>query len=209
MIAVQRPVLLKELYLITRIFCVKPPLQDPLRFMMHIKVLLKGFDPNTSLACQSSQKDLIRAIWTKLKNSPLDWKWQHVKGHQDDVKGHKEEFIEPLDCPSTLNVEMDNNATAHQRQDSLSLLRPCNTQLMEKGEGTPHQHKIFTNLEDTLVEVIGCGRLKQYWTSHHTYNSEAEEDIDWAAIATASEKKSFQWKYWSSKMASSFIPTGA
>ena len=76
-------------------------------------------------------------------------------------------------------------------------------------EGTPHQHKISTNLEDTLVEVIEEGRLKQYWTSHHVYNSEAEEDIDWAAIATACEKKSFKWKRWSSKMASSFIPTGA
>eukprot|EP00957_Ditylum_brightwellii_P085672 6517463-Ditylum_brightwellii.AAC.1 len=34
MITVQWPVLLKELYLITHAFYVKPPLQDPLRFMM-------------------------------------------------------------------------------------------------------------------------------------------------------------------------------
>eukprot|EP00957_Ditylum_brightwellii_P111086 8470870-Ditylum_brightwellii.AAC.1 len=64
-------------------------------------------------------------------------------------------------------------------------------------------------MEDTLVEVIEGGMLKQYWTSHHVYNSETEENIDWAAIATAHEKKLFQWKFWSSKMASSFIPTGA
>eukprot|EP00957_Ditylum_brightwellii_P067121 5094796-Ditylum_brightwellii.AAC.1 len=76
-------------------------------------------------------------------------------------------------------------------------------------DGTPHQHKIFTNLDGILVEVIEGGRLKQYWTSYHIYNSEAEEDIDWAATATACEKKSFQWKQWSLKMASSFIPTGA
>ena len=78
-----------------------------------IQALLKGFDPNTSLTCQSSQQDLIRSIWTRLQNSPMDWKWQHVKGHQDDVKGHKEKSIEPLDHPATLNVEMDNNAKAH------------------------------------------------------------------------------------------------
>eukprot|EP00957_Ditylum_brightwellii_P016369 1230689-Ditylum_brightwellii.AAC.1 len=76
-------------------------------------------------------------------------------------------------------------------------------------EGTLHQHNVSTNLEDTVVEVIEGGRLKQYWTSHHIYNNEAEEDIDWAAITTAREKKSFQWTHWSSKMASSFIPTGA
>eukprot|EP00957_Ditylum_brightwellii_P157135 11959272-Ditylum_brightwellii.AAC.1 len=37
MIAAQQSVLLKELYLITHIFCVKPPLQDPLRLMMQTK----------------------------------------------------------------------------------------------------------------------------------------------------------------------------
>ena len=40
-------------------------------------------------------------------------------------------------------------------------------------------------------------------------NGVAEEDIDWAAIASACEKKSFKWKRWSSKMASSFMLTGA
>eukprot|EP00957_Ditylum_brightwellii_P178246 13576590-Ditylum_brightwellii.AAC.1 len=67
---------------------------------------------------------------------------------------------------------------------------PSNTSI----DSTTHQHKISTKLEDTLVEVIEGGRLKQYWTSHHVYNSEAEEDIDWATIATVHEEKSFQWK---------------
>eukprot|EP00957_Ditylum_brightwellii_P034433 2611821-Ditylum_brightwellii.AAC.1 len=41
------------------------------------QALLKRFDLNTSLLCQSSQQDLIRATGADLKNSPFDWKWQH------------------------------------------------------------------------------------------------------------------------------------
>eukprot|EP00957_Ditylum_brightwellii_P204497 15339543-Ditylum_brightwellii.AAC.1 len=65
---------------------------------------------------------------------------------------------------------------------------PSNTSI----DGTPYQHEISTKLEDTLVEVSEGGRLKQYWISYHVYNSEAEDDIDWAAIATIHKKNSFQ-----------------
>eukprot|EP00957_Ditylum_brightwellii_P158673 12077188-Ditylum_brightwellii.AAC.1 len=67
---------------------------------------------------------------------------------------------------------MDINAKAHQRQDSLSPL-PVQHTIDGEGwqiyhnvpsnasiEGTPHQHEISTNLEDTLVDVIEGGRLK-------------------------------------------------
>eukprot|EP00957_Ditylum_brightwellii_P132879 10133269-Ditylum_brightwellii.AAC.1 len=45
-----------------------------------------------------------------MKNSPISWEWQHIKGHQDDYSGLLDRF-------ATLNVEMDKRAKAKRSED--------------------------------------------------------------------------------------------
>eukprot|EP00957_Ditylum_brightwellii_P047510 3608296-Ditylum_brightwellii.AAC.1 len=64
------------------------------------EALRKVFLVENNFSCKSSQYDIISAIDHYIKDSNITWKLLHVKGHQDD-------FYDPLDYWSTLNVETD------------------------------------------------------------------------------------------------------
>jgi hypothetical protein len=51
--------------------------------------------------------DMVSAIWAMLANSPLTWKWHHIKGHQDD------DPFAVLDKWATRNVEIDKIAKSY------------------------------------------------------------------------------------------------
>ena len=54
-------------------------------------------DPNKKFSGLSNHFDPISDIKHKLKVSPIQWFWRHIKGHQDDHLG-------PLDRWYSLNV---------------------------------------------------------------------------------------------------------
>eukprot|EP00957_Ditylum_brightwellii_P069073 5243565-Ditylum_brightwellii.AAC.1 len=57
----------------------------------------------TSFSALSSQYGIVSVIDSALNNSPLTWKWRHVKGHQDNLIG-------PLNCWESLNVQCNESA---------------------------------------------------------------------------------------------------
>ena len=61
-----------------------------------------GFVPNP----QKDSYDMVMALWTLLRESPITWNAIHVDGHQDDKKNF------PLTRLENLNVEMDSTAKA-------------------------------------------------------------------------------------------------
>eukprot|EP00957_Ditylum_brightwellii_P198713 15145900-Ditylum_brightwellii.AAC.1 len=61
-----------------------------------LEAIRKAMSAETSFSALSSQYDIVSAIDSELNNSPLTWKWRHVKGHQDDLIG-------PLDRWASLN----------------------------------------------------------------------------------------------------------
>lgn len=59
-----------------------------------------AMDLETRLYQESNHFYMLSAIDFKLEEPFIQWKWCHVKGHQDD-------HIETLDRRATLNVEYD------------------------------------------------------------------------------------------------------
>eukprot|EP00957_Ditylum_brightwellii_P044012 3340412-Ditylum_brightwellii.AAC.1 len=78
-------------------------------------------DEDTFFSCQSNHFDLISAIDQLIINSPIEWYWHHVYGHQDDDMG-------PLNQWESLNVEMDQAAKTRRVDDEQA--------------NTPEQHEI-------------------------------------------------------------------
>ena len=60
----------------------------------------KAVGCETKFSCLSNHFDILSIVDFKLKASPLQWSWCHVKGHQYD-------HIRPLNRWATLNVEYD------------------------------------------------------------------------------------------------------
>jgi hypothetical protein len=56
---------------------------------------------------EQTDYDIISSFCTHLRKSPSKWRWQHIKGHQDN------DGTTVLHQWSTLNVEMDNVAIAY------------------------------------------------------------------------------------------------
>jgi hypothetical protein len=64
-------------------------------------------DSNQTVSMTQVDYDMVSAIRAMLANSPLTWKWRHVKGHQDD------DPFAVLDKWATRYVEMDKIAKSY------------------------------------------------------------------------------------------------
>jgi hypothetical protein len=78
---------------------------DGLSALQQVSKSINFIDPATP------QYDLIRATRSIVQSSKWNWKWQHVKGHQDDTTS-----ISNLDLLSRLNVNMDHEAKQYWAQ---------------------------------------------------------------------------------------------
>jgi hypothetical protein len=67
----------------------------------------KVFSEEDEADTDGSQFDLLSAIRAAIKPSPIQWKFRHVKGHQDDIR----DAI--LDRWALLNIAMDSLAKMH------------------------------------------------------------------------------------------------
>ena len=74
-------------------------------------------DRHTSFSSRTNHFDMISAINSKIQNSPIQCKWRHVKGHQD-------EYFFPLDRWDFLNVECNHDANRRWSQDQENSQRP-------------------------------------------------------------------------------------
>eukprot|EP00957_Ditylum_brightwellii_P138115 10528378-Ditylum_brightwellii.AAC.1 len=72
----------------------------------------KTMAEDTTYSCQSNHFDIILDINHMISISSITWRWQHAKGHQDNIIGS-------LDRWALLNVEMDIKAKARRRADEV------------------------------------------------------------------------------------------
>jgi hypothetical protein len=68
----------------------------------------KAFNHVALIRLEDSNHDLLQAIRYLWASSPLQWKFRHFRGHQDD---HAD--VRDLDRWAKLNIEMDANAKQH------------------------------------------------------------------------------------------------
>jgi hypothetical protein len=151
--------------------------------------LRKAFLAENNFSCQSSQYDIISAIDQYIQDSNITWQWLHVKGRQDDFYG-------PLDCWSTLNVEMDELAKKRQASDvadNTHIQHDIKNELWQVYTGVPIQrqlilpskHKVCNSLNEEIKLILEGNKIKKYWTDHRMIPDSAVESIDWPAISKA------------------------
>jgi hypothetical protein len=97
------------------------------------------------------QFDLILAIRKVIEHTEWQWKWVHVKGHQDDIK-----TSDQLDNWSRWNIDMDLQAKTFW---ALSNKRYINPAIMGEPWRTEiGNRKITSNLRETLREACTVPR---------------------------------------------------
>jgi hypothetical protein len=102
------------------------------------------------------QFDLILAIRKVIEHTEWQWKWVHVKGHQDDIK-----TSDQLDNWSRWNIDMDLQAKTFW---ALSNKRYINPAIMGEPWRTEiGNRKITSNLRETLREACTVPRASTYW----------------------------------------------
>jgi hypothetical protein len=99
--------------------------------------------------------DMIKAIRKSIQLSKLNWRLQHVKGHQDD-----ETLFDHLDRWSQLNVLVDKMA-----KDKLQVDLPHIATLHQRPFHLPHEHcSIYWN-DRRLCGLKMCSEMKRTLTS--------------------------------------------
>ena len=128
--------------------------------------------------------DLVQAIVSLIKVSPLTWLWQHVKGHQDDHI-----LLRPLTLLERLNIHMDSLAKGYWSHIIRhSPIMPTPPMVPIWGEGWQVWHgttKIVTPHTDTLYDAILDGPTQYWWVRHNRFPEAALPLIDWDACHRA------------------------
>ena len=149
--------------------------------------------PNTKFSCLSNHFNIISGINHKLQESPIQWFWRHIKGHQDDHLG-------PLDRWASLNVTC-HTAAKHQwetdQQNSLSMHQ--NSFLQGKmwhlftdsptdptsGKRLLHMGGVSTNMRERMEEAIFGPPILTRWHKIGALNKENHHLVDWKALKGA------------------------
>jgi hypothetical protein len=145
--------------------------------------------------------DLKEATRFQLSRSPLQWRFHHVRGHQDSRKP-----VSSLDRYERLNCEMDSRAKAYRS----SLMNSPSVWLVE-GEPWPvwvGDKKISSDLPKVLQTACSGPPALAYWQGKGRFGSGSPDMVDWqhqerAIKATTASRVQFM-----SKHASGFCGVG-
>jgi hypothetical protein len=135
--------------------------------------------------------------------SPIEWTPRHVYGHQDKGKAYAN-----LDRWEQLNCDMDNLAKQH-------WLTIKNTQqphfdLPHRTDEWSiwHRGKRLTQWsEKTALKLINTTPSQQYWQQKHDMNRQGPAPA-WEALYQAYKSAPTQFKLWTPKWLSGWIPIG-
>ena len=112
--------------------------------------------------------DMTSCLHQLLRQSPLDWKFRHVKGHQDETTN-----IADIDIWGQLNMVADAYAkVALWRKIEQDLPTPTMHQITNAIPSLSISHSgtnvtIASNLKKRLTHHIAQQRTIQYWHNHH------------------------------------------
>ena len=102
--------------------------------------------------------DLLCMIKFLLHNSPIQWRHEHVKGHQDDNTTYKN-----LDLLSQANVDLNKLAKIELRRN-----RPVDDTQVLPGQcwqirNRDNDELIHGDIESSIRTVLYKERMKQFW----------------------------------------------
>jgi hypothetical protein len=152
--------------------------------------LRQSFSPYHTASTKGSQFDLLSAIQTAIKSSPITWKFQHVKGHQD------KDADATLDRWAILNIQMDSLAKMywmemfHQAPQSTSFIT---------GEYWPvfiQGHKIHSSLQTSLYSSIYQQKMASHWEKKNRFTKDQFMQINWDACEMAMRRLKISRRHW-------------
>jgi hypothetical protein len=155
--------------------------------------------------------DLLGAIGTALKVSPIQWKFHHIKGHQDDVMGYNE-----LTRDEQLNVLVDELAKRKLKQFSSTVnwryRRPINISYAQCSVDWTNQFgtrvRISSHLQKTLQGYIQSVRAREYWNKKKSISPYYERHIDWTLSEKSHLSMDTHRHRWLSKWLTGFCGVG-
>ena len=151
--------------------------------------------------------DLSSCLHQLLRNSPLQWQFRHVKGHQD-----KDQAIEDIDIWGQLNMVADAYAKValwrsldnDTEQPNMQQLR----QAIPALQVTYHNRTtiIVSNLRKRLTHYIAQERMLHYWRESETFGHRHEFDKE--VLTHAARNIPIQLQIWLPKWTSGICGVG-
>jgi len=154
-------------------------------------------------APETPHYDFIKAICHEVKQSPLEWKWQHIYGHQDTTADGC-----VLDQWALLNIEMDTAA----KDWLLALQTKGHTPTLAHipGEGWniwSSGHKFTSMSREAFNNEIQKRYSQAYWCQENKLGK-AFDYIDWKICGDHRRTLSITHRIWMTKWVTGWLPIG-
>jgi hypothetical protein len=125
--------------------------------------------------------DIIQALQAAISASPIEWKFCHLKGHQDKYISYSQ-----LDRWAQLNVLVDTIAKQELTRIIASGGRQGSTMIMPHNKCTIYwtnrdniKEAISSHLSDTIIDMISTERIKGYWEEKRHIGPAVSQTVDW------------------------------
>jgi hypothetical protein len=122
-----------------------------------LKIFDQDFIPNPAY----DSFDLVHAIWTMLRSSPLIWTAEWVQGHQDALGTRMDRF-------AALNCQMDALAGTHRVNTYFPGYLPPQIDIANEGWSLwCGPEKLHSPTRTVLYDRIYAPKILQYWSTSH------------------------------------------
>ena len=151
--------------------------------------------PSTRLKSMSVHFDLAHSIRSLMQQTPVQWNFHHVKGHQDTTNSAN------LDLWAKLNIKCDYEAgicrqLAHWKKIDPTFLPLFNPIWRIVINGVP----VIGNLRKKILFTVHCPNIFQYWKKHKVLTL-CPLEVNWEALGTAASTSTISRKLWTVKNA--------
>jgi hypothetical protein len=120
---------------------------------------------------------IICAIRKLRLTSPLEWRFRHVEGHQDDFN-----LGENLNRWGQLNVEVDQWAKAYWA--TAAVLDRC-YEVPQEPWSLRHAGKKLSHFSSSVYNIVHGKVAFQYWTKKDKIDPQVMENVAWEAVGGA------------------------
>lgn len=161
----------------------------------------KAFNYVALIKVEDSNYDLLASIRNLWANSPIQWKFRYIKGHQDDVQSWDQ-----LDRWAKLNIEMDLRAKDHIK---IAMISSRHYTLIGKPWSLWSQgEKILTGFTDTIYDLVHAEAAKEYWTRKDKLTQATIDSVNWELIEIAMNESRCSRRVFISKHSSGMCGVG-
>jgi len=144
---------------------------------------------------------MITSIQNMIDNTPIDWHWKHVAGHQDDKTDLLDRWVER-------NIQMDAEAKAFWTQLHDQGFQHCSCHLPGEGWTIWIDQKKLTSLNRSDFNKLTQSKYStEYWQQENKLGNKLDT-IDWYSIDKVQSSLPIQCQIWMTKWATGWLPTG-